>query len=188
MLGLNSGLLGVRRTPTTGSASGVWAPNEQSLAKRAAIWPSSGDEYFGSVSLLLHMDGSNGSTSFTDSSSNGFTITASGDAQITTTDPKFGTGCLTLDGTGDYLSTPADAAFAFGTNDFTVECWVYVNSGNSNNGLFTFGGTNTGLAVAIYQGNWTLSFAGSSGGTVGAVTTGAWQDRKSTRLNSSHRT
>ena len=39
MIGLNSGLLGVRRTPTTGSASGIWVPNEQSLAKRAAIWP-----------------------------------------------------------------------------------------------------------------------------------------------------
>lgn len=39
MLGLNSGLLGVRRVPTTGNASGLWVPNEQSLAKRAAIWP-----------------------------------------------------------------------------------------------------------------------------------------------------
>lgn len=39
MLGLNSGLLGVRRVPATGSASGLWVPNEQSLAKRAGIWP-----------------------------------------------------------------------------------------------------------------------------------------------------
>lgn len=40
MIGLNSGLIGVRRVPTTDSASGLWVPNEQSLAKRAAIWPS----------------------------------------------------------------------------------------------------------------------------------------------------
>jgi hypothetical protein len=40
MLGLNSGLLGVRRVPTAGSASGLWTPNEQVLAQRAAIWPS----------------------------------------------------------------------------------------------------------------------------------------------------
>ena len=39
MLGLNSGLIGVRRVPTTSSASGIWVPNEQSLAKRATIWP-----------------------------------------------------------------------------------------------------------------------------------------------------
>jgi hypothetical protein len=42
MLGLNSGLLGVRRVPATGSASGLWVPNEQSLAKRAGTWPLTG--------------------------------------------------------------------------------------------------------------------------------------------------
>jgi hypothetical protein len=53
MLGLNSGLIGVRRVPTTGSASGLWVPNEQSLAQRAGIWPagpaglSIGDPYQG---------------------------------------------------------------------------------------------------------------------------------------------
>jgi len=40
MIGFNSGLLGVRRVPTTGTATGVWVPNEQVLAKRAAIWPA----------------------------------------------------------------------------------------------------------------------------------------------------
>ena len=41
MIGLNSGLLGVRRVPTTATASGLWVPNEQVLAKRAGIWPAS---------------------------------------------------------------------------------------------------------------------------------------------------
>lgn len=39
MLGLNSGLLGVRRVPATDNAKGIWTPNEQSLAQRAGIWP-----------------------------------------------------------------------------------------------------------------------------------------------------
>ena len=176
MLGLNSGLLGVRRVPTTGSASGLWSPNEQSLAKRATIWPTSDDEHWSNVSLLLHMDGSNGSTTFTDSSANNFTITASGNAQITTTDPKFGTGALTLDGTGDYLTLPANSAFQLGTGNFTVECWVYVNSGNTNNGLFTFGTT---FAAYIYSGDWYLA-----GVSMGAVTTGAWQHLAVTRSGS----
>jgi hypothetical protein len=42
MLGFNGGLMGVRRTPTAGAASGLWFQNEQSVAKRAAIWPSTG--------------------------------------------------------------------------------------------------------------------------------------------------
>ena len=39
MLGFNGGLLGVRKVPTQESASGLWALNEQSMAKRAGIWP-----------------------------------------------------------------------------------------------------------------------------------------------------
>ncbi|MFN9915406.1 MAG: LamG-like jellyroll fold domain-containing protein, partial [Pirellulaceae bacterium] len=126
------------------------------------------------------------STTFTDSSSNAFAITSSGDAQISTTGPRFGTGSLTLDGNGDYLSTPADSAFAFGTGDYTVECWVYVNSGNGNNGLFTFGAENAGLCVAIVSGSWCMGFAGvSSGGSASVMgnvgTTGTWQHLAVTR-------
>jgi len=42
MLGFNGGLMGVQRTPTQGVASGLWFQNEQSVARRAAIWPSTG--------------------------------------------------------------------------------------------------------------------------------------------------
>jgi hypothetical protein len=173
MMGFNGGLMGVRRTPTTGAASGLWFQNEQSVAKRASIWPTTGDEYWANVSLLLHMDGSNGSTTFTDSSANNFTISVFGNAQVSTTDPKFGTGALTLDGSGDYLTTPADTAFAFGTGDFTVECWVYVNSGNTNDGVFTFGGQGTGLSVAVISGQWSLRPGGDD--AFGSVVTGEWQ-------------
>ena len=38
MLGFNGGLLGVRRTPTGGAASGLWFQTEQSVAKRAGLW------------------------------------------------------------------------------------------------------------------------------------------------------
>jgi hypothetical protein len=146
------------------------------------------DPNFSSVSLLLRMDGTNGSTTFTDSSSNAFAVTAFGNAQVTTTDPRFGTGALALDGSGDYLTVAADADFQFGTGNFTVECWVYVNSsGNSNNGLFTFGGTSSGLAVAVYQGQWYLTTAGGGGTAMGSFTTGIWQHLAVARSGSSLR-
>lgn len=34
--------MGLRRVPSTGSASGVWDCDEQSVAKRAGIWPVTG--------------------------------------------------------------------------------------------------------------------------------------------------
>lgn len=143
------------------------------------------DPYWSLVSLLLRMDGSNGSTTFTDLSNYGHTITAVGNAQVTTTDPKFGTGALLLDGAGDYLETPAHSSFAFGTGDFTVECWVYPNIINDNDGLFTFG---TGqLHTNIYANDWYAGTAGSGGWNFGAATAGAWQHFALTRSGSTLR-
>jgi hypothetical protein len=179
MLGFNGGLMGVQRTPTQGVASGLWFQNEQSVAKRAAIWPvAGGDPEWANVSLLLRMDGSNGATTFTDLSNNAHTITVGGNAQVSTTGPKFGTGSLLLDGNGDYLQTPAHSSFAFGTGDFTVECWVYPSVINDNDGLFTIGNQ---LHASIYSSNWTAGTAGSSGDTYGAATAGSWQHFAITR-------
>lgn len=41
---------------------------------------------------------------------------------------KYGTGSFYFDGTGDYLSTPNSDLFKFGTGDFTVEWWWYLDS------------------------------------------------------------
>lgn len=76
------------------------------------------------VSLLLHMDGANGSTSFPDSSRNPKTITANGNAQISTAQSKFGGASAVFDGASDYLSSPANSGFDFDTGDFTIECFV----------------------------------------------------------------
>jgi len=46
-------------------------------------------------------------------------------AQISTSVFKYGTGSMLFNGTTDYLPTPAKTAFALGTGDFTIECWVY---------------------------------------------------------------
>lgn len=84
------------------------------------------DPYWSYVTLLLHMDGANNGTSFPDSSAYNHTITASGNAKTTTGHAsKFGSASVTFDGTGDYLTTPANAAFSFGAEDWTVEGWVY---------------------------------------------------------------
>jgi hypothetical protein len=82
------------------------------------------------VSLLLHGNGTNGSTTITDSSTSPKTVTANGNAQISTAQSKFGGASIRFDGTGDFLSTPNNAAWNFGTGDLTIEAWVYI-AGNS---------------------------------------------------------
>lgn len=86
------------------------------------------DPNFSSVTLLLHFDGANNSTTFTDSSSFARTVTRSGDAKISTIENKFGGSSGYFDGTGDYLSTSTSSDFGFATGDFTMECWVKTSS------------------------------------------------------------
>lgn len=128
--------IGKRVVPTASSAPGSWQLGEVAAARRDNIWPASAtsDPYFSSVSLLLPMDGANGSTTFTDESNNSLTVTANGNAQISTTQSKFGGASAAFDGTGDYLTVSSSSAGTFGLDDFTVECWVY-RSTSSTGGI-----------------------------------------------------
>jgi len=85
------------------------------------------DPQFGSVSLLLHGDGTNGSATITDSSPTPKTVTAAGNAQISTAQSKFGGASLLFDGNGDYLASASNAAFGMGTSNFTLEAWIRPN-------------------------------------------------------------
>ena len=84
-----------------------------------------GDADFSSVTLLLPMDGANGSTTFTDVT--GKTVTRTGDVVISTAQSKFGGASAYFDGTGDYL-TPADSSAFDLPGDFTYEMWIRPSS------------------------------------------------------------
>jgi hypothetical protein len=78
---------------------------------------------------LLHMNGVDGSTTFTDMASGGtHTWTASGTAQIDTAQSKFGGASGLFDGYGDYIRSADSPDWAFGTGDFTIDFWVKINN------------------------------------------------------------
>ena len=60
-----------------------------------------------------------------------------GDAKVSTTQYKYGTGSMYFDGTGDYLQVRnASPLFNFGTGNFTVEFWMYPVASTGDNGIY----------------------------------------------------
>ena len=97
------------------------------------------DPHYSSVSILLHGDGADGSTTFTDSGPDSRTVTAVGNAKVSTTQSKYGGASLYFDGSGDKATASASADFVFGTGDFTLEGWVYITGGQSYARMIHFG-------------------------------------------------
>lgn len=93
--------------------------------------------------LMLHSNGADTSTTFTDDSGTSKTVTAYRDAQLDTAQKKFGTasGLYAGDGTTssdvDYLLTESHADFGFGANDFCVDFQIKFST--------VAGGLRTGL-------------------------------------------
>lgn len=83
----------------------------------------SGDLYWDNVSSLLHFDGADGSTTFTDQK--GVIWTPASNAQIDTALSKFGGASGLFDGVADNIKAGASTAFGFGSGDYTVEGWLY---------------------------------------------------------------
>lgn len=79
------------------------------------------DIYWSSVVALLHMDGADGSTTFTDAK--GHTFTPSGAAAIETDQSKFGGASGIFPSGTSQVTTPDHADFEFAGGDFTIEFW-----------------------------------------------------------------
>lgn len=86
-----------------------------------------GTEGFGNTLLMLHGDGADASTAFTDSSSFGHTVTPVGNAQIDTGQAKYGTASMLFDGSGDHLSIASYDIWNL-RGPFTIEAFVRFNS------------------------------------------------------------
>ena len=113
----------------------TFTPPTAALPTTASSTPA--DPYYGYTSLLLHMDGSSGSTNFVDSGPNALAVTAAGNAQISTTQSKYGGASAYFDGSGDYLSIPSNPLFNFGTGDFTMELWAKLPNDNVDYSLIS---------------------------------------------------
>lgn len=120
-----------RGYPATAAVGPTHLVNLKSLIH----FDEAGYEYLPYRKLALHCDGTNGSTTFTDV--HGKTVTANGNAQISTAQypslPGKTSSCY-LDGSGDYLSLADHADFEFGAGDFSLRARINISAWAQNYG------------------------------------------------------
>lgn len=102
-----------------------------------------------------------------------------GNAQISTSVKKFGTGSMYFDGNGDYLVAPTSGVFGFGTGSFTLECFIYIAGAMGTGGVILDFRSGAGTAVkpvvaVSSSGNLEYFVNGSVVINGGSVATGTW--------------
>jgi len=91
-------------------------------------------EPMSSTNSLLHIKGTDASII---DKSQGSNLNLVGNITGSTTQVKFAdTKSMYFDGTGDYILGPTISDLNIGTGDFTVECWLYETTANTNRGIW----------------------------------------------------
>ena len=106
------------------------------------------------------------------------TVTLTGDVKSSTTQTKYLTSSITLDGTGDYLDIEPTTSdfFNFGTQPFTIEFWMYLTNISGEKVLLESraGHSDAGLLIMLNSGvmkNLTSNAVRTTGGTTIAADT-----------------
>jgi hypothetical protein len=114
---------------------------------------------------------------FFDGSDNALAITRVGDASIQSINPFNPIGAYNInavsgsgyfDGTGDYLSIPHSAELVYGTNNFTIEFWIYVNAYSTSRiiekgvGSFGYSMDMSNSGILTYNNNTLLTGSSST--------------------------
>ena len=82
--------------------------------------------------LLLHFEEVDGGTDFDDSSASAHGTTYNGTAQVDDAQKKFGIGSCKFDGNSDWIIVGDHADFAVGSDPFTLDLWVMIDSSTTN--------------------------------------------------------
>lgn len=151
------------------------------------------DDFWNNVGALLHFEGANGSTTFTDATGKTWTrqgtVTAIGTGQA-----KFGSSALYMGSTAfgntgslSGITTPTHVDFQAGRGDFTIEWQSYFLNYNTYQTVWSYGSTTSGgLLCQTGNGDGKMNIYAGSGTTfiaeTSAASLNAWHEYKLQRI------
>lgn len=157
------------------TSNGTDPPTYQTIGSNSNV-----DSLFPDVGLLLHLDGVNGGTVFTDSSSFGNIVTGSNGAALSTANPKFGTAAATFNGVNSQLSIPmpSKGPLDIWHGDCTVEGWMNPVSISGGQTIMDMSNGNSTGGILSMDNTGHLTFSGFGGSASGsnsvAVVANVW--------------
>ena len=131
-----TGYVGVNTFSVTMGSSATTSGN---VTYKEALGFGTVTAYTTSPTTIITLQGKGEGRFQTATSRSGKTVTGYGGARISTTEKVFGTASASFDGTGDYLSTPNNSDFDFGTGAFCLETRVRINSQGETHYLISKG-------------------------------------------------
>ena len=135
-----------------------------------------GDPYWANVVSLLHFDGADGSTTFTDQT--GKTWTPYGDAQIDTAQSQFGGASGLFDRSGDALETPHTSSLDLDSTEWTIEAYLRRNGASGAMAVLskrvTSGTSNAGWTAFTNGGSVRMWNGSSEVGTPSVLSDNVW--------------
>jgi hypothetical protein len=182
------------------TAPGIWTLEQQAYWQKLGQWPNANnpplDPQFNYVTMLLHGDGTNGAqnNTFLDGSTNNFTITRSGNTTQGSFSPYGSNWSNNFNGTTAYLQVANNAAFDFGSGDFTIEFWMnastletgtlqpIINKGTDYASEYApFDISREGTDVKLWLGTAGPTWGIVGGASIGTIVIGQWSHFAVTR-------
>jgi hypothetical protein len=125
------------------------------------------DPNYANVVSLLHMDGANGSTTFTDQK--GIVYTPNNGASLSTANAKFGTAAADFS-TGNAYASASNASISLGSGDFTIEAWVLLPASTGANRMICLASGIQFYVTASSQ----LAYSATGSAAGGSITYGVY--------------
>lgn len=144
------GFIGTQPNWDAANRPGNWNILDIYNRQRRNLWIRSNDPFINSVVCDLRFEGLNNGIVFTDSGPLLLPVSRIGSTGVvtSTTRSKYGSASGLFPGTNGYLSVN-HPNLALGTGNFTIEMWLFAATSRPNNGILSFGTSDSIFTVIL---------------------------------------